>query len=38
MPIVYAREAGLSAREFQQVLVASTLGERRPVNDLERLE
>ena len=38
MSIVYALEAGLSAREFQQLLVASTLGERRPVNDLERLE
>jgi predicted N-acetyltransferase YhbS len=36
--IVYAQEPELSAEEFRQVLVASTLGERRPVDDLERLE
>ncbi len=37
MPITYATEPGLSAEEFQAVLVASTLGERRPVEDLARL-
>ncbi|WP_297911831.1 GNAT family N-acetyltransferase [Thiomonas sp.] len=36
--IVYAQEPELSAEEFRQVLVASTLGERRPVDDLDRLE
>jgi N-acetylglutamate synthase-like GNAT family acetyltransferase len=38
MTIVYALEPGLSAAEFQAVLVASTLGERRPVNEPLRLE
>jgi predicted N-acetyltransferase YhbS len=38
MPIVYALEPDLSAQEFRDILVASTLGERRPVDDLERLE
>ena len=38
MQIVYALEPDLSAREFRDVLVASTLAERRPVGDLERLE
>ena len=38
MPIVYALEPGLSAAEFRAVLVASTLGERRPVNEPARLE
>jgi ribosomal protein S18 acetylase RimI-like enzyme len=38
MPIVYALEPGLSAQEFQSVLVASTLAERRPANDLDRLQ
>ena len=36
--IVYAQEPELSAEEFRQVLVASTLGERRPVDHLDRLE
>jgi ribosomal protein S18 acetylase RimI-like enzyme len=36
--IVYAREPNLSAQEFCDVLVASTLGERRPVDDLARLD
>jgi GNAT superfamily N-acetyltransferase len=36
--IVYAIESGLSAEEFIDVLVKSTLGERRPVNDLERIK
>ena len=38
MPISYALESDLSAEEFQAVLVASTLGERRPVDDLARLD
>jgi predicted N-acetyltransferase YhbS len=38
MPIVYALEPDLSAQEFRDILVASTLGERRPVDDPERLE
>ena len=38
MAIVYALELGLSAAEFRAVLVASTLGERRPVNEPARLE
>lgn len=38
MNIVYALEPGLAAAEFRDVLVASTLGERRPVGDLARLD
>ena len=38
MPIIYALEPGLSAEDFRAVLVASTLGERRPVNEPARLE
>ncbi len=38
MDIIYALEPRLSAHEFRNVLVASTLGERRPVKDLARLE
>jgi ribosomal protein S18 acetylase RimI-like enzyme len=38
MSITYAVEPELSASEFRDVLVASTLGERRPVGDLTRLE
>jgi predicted N-acetyltransferase YhbS len=37
MPAVYAFEPDLSAEEFQSVLFASTLSERRPANDLKRL-
>ena len=37
MPIIYAREPDLSAEAFRDILIASTLGERRPVHDLERL-
>ncbi|HEV7138998.1 MAG TPA: GNAT family N-acetyltransferase [Steroidobacteraceae bacterium] len=38
MPINYSIEPDLSAEEFRAVLIASTLGERRPVDDLPRLE
>jgi GNAT superfamily N-acetyltransferase len=38
MAIAYALEPDLSATEFRDVLIASTLGERRPVGDLDRLE
>ena len=38
MPIVYALEPNLSAQEFRDVLVSSTLGPRRPVAEPERLE
>jgi len=36
--IVYEREITLDAVEFRDLLVDSTLGERRPVGDRERLE
>ena len=38
MPVTYQLEPDLSAAAFREVLVASTLGERRPVDDLDRLE
>jgi GNAT superfamily N-acetyltransferase len=38
MPVTYATEPDLSAEEFQGVLIASTLAERRPANDLDRLD
>ncbi len=38
MSIVYALEPGLTAAEFRALLVASTLAERRPVNEPARLE
>ena len=38
MPIVYSEERDLSVQEFRQILVASTLSERRPADDLARLE
>jgi hypothetical protein len=34
MSILYSLEPELAAEEFRAVLVASTLGERRPVDDL----
>ena len=37
MPITYTLEPDLDAEEFRAVLVASTLGERRPIDDLPRL-
>jgi GNAT superfamily N-acetyltransferase len=38
MMITFALEPDLSADEFRAILVASTLGERRPVDDLDRLD
>lgn len=38
MPIDYAFEPELSAREFREVLIASTLAARRPADDLARLD
>ena len=38
MSITYALEPDLPAEEFRTVLIASTLGERRPVDDLDRLD
>jgi ribosomal protein S18 acetylase RimI-like enzyme len=38
MTVVYALEPDLSAQEFHNILVASTLAERRPANDVDRLE
>jgi len=38
MPIAYSLEPGLSVQAFREILVASTLAERRPINDPERLE
>jgi predicted N-acetyltransferase YhbS len=35
--IAYALEPDLSAQEFQSILTASTLAERRPATDLDRL-
>lgn len=38
MTIAYANEPGISATEFQAVLTASGLAERRPAEDLVRLD
>jgi predicted N-acetyltransferase YhbS len=38
MQIVYDLEPALSAQSFRDILIASTLADRRPANDLERLE
>lgn len=38
MPIQICLEPNLTAEEFRNVLVSSTLAERRPANDLARLE
>lgn len=38
MTITYSLEPGLSAEEFRAVLIASTLGARRPVDDTPRLD
>jgi len=37
MKVVYSLEPDLSPQEFRDVLVASKLAERRPADDLERL-
>lgn len=37
MPIIYANEPNLSVEEFIGVLICSTLAERRPVSDPERI-
>jgi len=36
--VIYAEELALTTDEFREVLVASTLGERRPIDDAARLE
>jgi predicted N-acetyltransferase YhbS len=36
--VTYLRESQLDPAEFRQLLVDSTLGERRPVDDLPRIE
>jgi GNAT superfamily N-acetyltransferase len=38
MEIVYKTEPNLSVAEFRDVLVRSTLGERRPIDDNDKLE
>ena len=38
MDIVYFEEDALSAEEFRAVLIRSTLGERRPIDDLGRMD
>lgn len=38
LPIIYGVEPELSAQEFRSILVASTLAERRPADDLYRLD
>jgi ribosomal protein S18 acetylase RimI-like enzyme len=38
VPISYALERDLSADEFRAILIASTLAERRPTEDLARLD
>ncbi len=38
MKIIYQVEPNLSVTEFRDVLVRSTLGERRPIDDDDRLE
>ena len=38
MNVSYQREPGLSAEEFIDILVRSTLAERRPVEDVERIK
>ena len=36
--IHYQQEASLSSQEFRELLISSTLGERRPVDDPGRME
>jgi GNAT superfamily N-acetyltransferase len=35
---IYATEPDLTAAEFRELLIASTLAERRPADDLQRLD
>lgn len=37
MTITYSLEPDLSAQEFRAILIASTLSQRRPIDDLPRL-
>lgn len=37
-PVVYSVEPGLTVAEFRDLLVASTLGRRRPIDDPGRLQ
>ena len=38
MEIQYKQEKNLDWQEFRATLIASTLGERRPIDDLERIK
>jgi len=38
MEIVYQREDGLSTQEFINILLASTLADRRPIHDTKRMD
>ncbi|GAA4339941.1 GNAT family N-acetyltransferase [Mucilaginibacter gynuensis] len=38
MDITYQAEENLQAEEFKALLIKSTLGERRPIDDIERIE
>ncbi|RYE16528.1 MAG: GNAT family N-acetyltransferase [Sphingobacteriales bacterium] len=38
MNITYQTEPGLEAEEYKELLIKSTLGERRPVDDIERID
>lgn len=38
MEIQYKQEVNLDWEEFRATLIASTLGERRPIDDLERIK
>jgi predicted N-acetyltransferase YhbS len=38
VPIAYSLEPNLPAEEFRALLISSTLGERRPVDDVQRLD
>lgn len=38
MEIQYKQEENLDWQEFRTTLIASTLGERRPIDDLERIK
>jgi GNAT superfamily N-acetyltransferase len=38
MPVIYALEPELCAKEFREILIASTLAKRRPVDEPEYME